>query len=198
MPDARENIFMFENLNFRCLSKFQKFREPLSNNVIVRFLGIFIISLIMVTVLQAQNDQTEPILGFSGEPLSCDDGVAFHDLIVTEALEKMKENSFLFILVSQGNRENSDELLQRRIHNIRQYFRDRGSRLSSKRIIIATGQSLSGKGQLEYYINGELYLRLLYPKNGYICHSCCGPDKNYYPDKEIYETNKRKRIKKSK
>jgi hypothetical protein len=99
------------------------------------------------------------------------------------------------VVVSQGIGENSDKLLQRRLYNVHQYFRDRGKRLSREKIIVSVGESVSGNGRLEYYINGQLYLRLLYPKNGYICHSCCGPDMDYYPDKRIYENQQKQKQK---
>lgn len=186
---------MFAHLTANCSSGFQKHRKCLLSSTITRFLGVFFITIFIASVLHAQNSQTETILGFSGKPLSCDDSVAFHDLIVTEALTKLKENSVLFVVVSQGTGENSDELIQRRLYNIHQYFRDRGNRLSREKIIIVVGQSVSGNGRIEYYINGQLYLRLLYPKNGYICHSCCGPDIDYYPDKGIYENQQKQKQK---
>ncbi len=176
-------MFMYQISSYSLI--FQKHRRLLKKTI-TKNLTVFLITIFLASALHAQT-KDETTLGFDGIPLSCDDSVALQDYLVTEALAKLKENSVLFVVVSQGVEENSDSLLQRRIYNVRQYFRDRGSRLSGEKIVVVIGEPVPGNGRIEYYINGKLSMRLLYPKNGYICHSCCGPDKNFYPEKEVYE-----------
>lgn len=178
--------FCLESLNYR---------KRLLRNIIAKSLSIFFVAMFTTSILLAQNSQTEIEPKINDKLLVCDESVALQDIVVTEALTKLKENSVLFVVVSQGTSENSDKLLQQRLYNVRQYFRDRGNRLSREKIIIVIGQAVSENGRLEYYINGQLVLRLLYPKDGFICHRCCGPDEDYYPDKEFYKKKQKRSYK---
>ncbi len=129
------------------------------------------------------------------ELLNCERNLLYQDVVVNEALEKTKGDGVLIIVVRLGDGENSHELMRRRLYNVRQYFKKRGNRLASEKIIIVEGERAKGYGQVEYYLGGKLYERLLFPKNGYICHSCCGPDEGYYPDKESYERQQKQSLK---
>jgi hypothetical protein len=163
--------------------------------IFTNFLAIcFMVTFYTCVVAQSSKTVTErPKL--ADDLLGCDEGVARQDIVVTDALEKLKNDSFLFV-IRQGTAELSEKLVKQRLYNIYKYFKERGSRLPAERIMIAVGEPVTGYGRIEYYLDGRLYQKLLYPKNGYVCHSCCGPDENYYPEKEVYERNQKSRNKK--
>lgn len=115
--------------------------------------------------------------------LSCEEELERQDFVVAQALEKLKDDSLLFVIVRQGNKESSNDLAIRRLHNVNRYFKERGSRLPFEKVLVAVGEPVPGFGRIEYYIFGQLRQVILYPQNGFICHSCCGPDKRYYPEK---------------
>jgi hypothetical protein len=159
-------------------------RSPLRSMITKFFVFCFLTSF-CVCLARAQPEQTQSLLQRRNESvLSCDDGVARQDFIVSEALEKLKDDTFLFVILRQSINESSENLAERRLFNIQRYFfKERGSRLPGKKVVIAIGQPVEGLGRVEYYIDGRLFEFLFYPRNGFICHSCCGPDDSYYPDK---------------
>ncbi len=121
------------------------------------------------------------------EILNCESSLAHQDIVVSEALEQTKTGGVLIVVIRLGDGENSSELTRRRLYNLRQYFRQRGSRLKPEQVVLAAGERVKGYGRIEYYLNGKLHERILFPKNGYTCHRCCGPDDEYYPDKIDYK-----------
>ena len=131
------------------------------------------------------------------EILNCERSLAYQDIVVSEALEQTKTGGVLIVVIRLGDGDNSSELTRRRLYNLRQYFRQRGSRLKPEQVVIAAGEQVKGYGRIEYYLNGKLHERLLFPTNGYTCHSCCGFDHQYYPEK-ANEERRLKRQQKSK
>ncbi len=129
------------------------------------------------------------------ELLNCERALLYQDVVVNAALEQTNKNAILIVIVRLGDDETSRELIRRRLYNVRQYFRERGSRLAAEKVIVAEGERTKGYGRVEYYLGGELYERLLFSKNGFICHSCCGPDEGYYPDKEVYKRQQKRKQK---
>ena len=129
------------------------------------------------------------------ELLNCEQNLVRQDIVVNDALEKTKTDGVLIAIVRLGDGENSQQLVRRRIFNIRQYFRTRGHRLPSEKLVVAQGEKVKGYGRIEYYLDGKLHERLLYPKNSFICQSCCGPDPDYYPYKPKRKVNNRQRKK---
>ena len=105
-------------------------------------------------------------------------------MVTGEAVKRSKTNdSVLIVIVRSGSGETSPELKRRRLYNVGKYFQARGALLPSENLVIASGEPVIGHGRVEYYLDGKLYQKLLYPSNDYICHSCYGPDAEYYPDK---------------
>ena len=129
------------------------------------------------------------------ELLNCERNLLYQDVVVNAALEQTNKNGILIVIIRLGDGEISRELIRRRLYNVRQYFKERGSRLKSENVIVAEGERTKGYGRVEYYLDGGLYERLLFPKNGFICHSCCGLDHNYYPEKEVYEREQKRKQK---
>jgi hypothetical protein len=129
-----------------------------------------------------------PLLGYGQSQgrenlFGCDEAVARQDAIVSVALESLSENTFLIVVIRPGVGEVSNQLAARRLSNIKQYFTHRGSRIAGDKVVVATGARTKGLGQVEFYMQGQLADVIAYPRNGFICHSCCGPDTDFYPDK---------------
>lgn len=119
---------------------------------------------------------------------SCDDAVARQDVVVSEFLNAVKNGTeqksnvpVLIVILLQSVREKSQVLLEKRIANLEQYVRDRGSRLKPQQVLVAVGPSVEGQGRIDNYIFGRLTLTIYIPKNGFVCNECCGPDDRYYP-----------------
>jgi hypothetical protein len=129
--------------------------------------------------------------------LDCDYSVSVQDNVIMTALEQTREGGFLIIIIKPGDGETSPELTRRRLYNLREYFlRGRGSHLKLEKVIFAKGDQVKGYGRIEYYLGGKLFERLLFRKNGYICHECCGLDDRYYPEKAAeYERQKKQKQK---
>lgn len=137
--------------------------------------------------------QERPLI--NNELQNCETGLAYQDAITNEALEKTRGSGVLIVIARLGDGENSRELIRRRMYNVHLSFKEYNNRIAPEKVIVAEGERVKGYGRLEYYLGGELYEQLLFRKNGYICHSCCGPDERYYPDKEIYERQQKQKQK---
>jgi hypothetical protein len=124
--------------------------------------------------------------------LDCDESVARQDAVVSVAHEELRDNSFLIVVVRPGAGEVSNQLASRRLFNLKQYFKLRGSRIAAEKLVFASGGSTKDLGQVEFYINGQLADVLVYPRNGFICHSCCLPDTDFYPDKSRWRKRKQR------
>jgi len=136
----------------------------------------FLLLLISTSVWAQPQNSNEKLL-------TCDDAVARQDMIVSVALAELKANSYLIVIVRPGAHEKSKKLESERLFNVQQYFRLRGRRIDSDKVIIATGLRTEGLGRLDFYLHGQLTDSLPYPRNGFLCHACCGPDTDFYPDK---------------
>ena len=123
--------------------------------------------------------------------VSCDEAVMRQDAVVSVALDRLRDNSFLIIIIRPGDGENSNQLATKRLFNMQQYFRLRGSRIAPDKFIFANGLPTKGLGQVEFYMNGQLADVLSYPHKGFICHSCCVPDTDFYPDKSRQRKSQR-------
>lgn len=146
------------------------------NNRVVFQKRIALLILLTCTASYGQSD------GLSGL-VTCDEAVMRQDAVVAATLDRGQDNSFLIIVVRPGKSENSMQLASKRLFNVQQYFRLRGNRIGPEKLIFASGVPTKGLGQVEFYVNGQLVEVLSYPVNGFICHTCCGPDTDFYPEK---------------
>jgi len=124
--------------------------------------------------------------------LNCERSLQYQVAVLNQASQFVKNGRRLIVIVRLGKGEESRELLRRRMYNLHTFIEQNGT-VGLDKVVFAEGPSVAGYGQVEFYINGELAERLLYPKNGYICHSCCGPDSMYYPWKANIITPKKNR-----
>jgi hypothetical protein len=119
-------------------------------------------------------------------------GLQYQEDIISAAVEQIKRGGVLVVVARLGDGEGSRELNRRRLYNVREYLEGRGG-LAADKIVVAEGERVRGYGRLEYYLGGKLFEQLLFRRNGYVCHSCCGPDESYYPYKEVYDRRQRQR-----
>lgn len=133
-------------------------------------------------VFLAVSVDAQTVLPIYDKSVNCETSLVVQDLVVNNVLDA-KDGGVLIVLVHAGTGEQSRQLTQRRIANVRRYFKNRGNRIPSERVIVAEGEKVSGLGRIDYYFNGKLSARLVFNKDQFICHSCCGPDEDYYPDK---------------
>jgi hypothetical protein len=124
---------------------------------------------------------------------NCETGLVYQEDIIRAAVEQIERGGVLIVVARLGDGENSRELNRRRLYNEREYLRERGG-LAADKVVVAEGARVRGYGRLEYYLGGRLFEQLLFRRNGYICHSCCGPDERYYPYKEVYDRQQRQRL----
>ena len=124
--------------------------------------------------------------------LTCEMGLQYQEDIISAAVEQIKRGGVMVVMARLGDGEGSRELNRRRLYNVREYLKERGG-LAADKIVVAEGERVRGYGRLEYYLAGKLFEQLLFRRNGYMCHSCCGPDESYYPYKEVYDRQQRQR-----
>lgn len=128
--------------------------------------------------------------------LNCEMELLTQDAVLSKALE-LQGGGILIVVIRPGTRETSAELTRRRLFNVKKYFSDRGKELPTSKVLFTIGEPVIGYGRVQYYLDGKLLQQLVFPTNGYICHSCCGPDADYYPEKGNYNRNKVKGIRSS-
>jgi hypothetical protein len=98
----------------------------------------------------------------------------------------------LFVIARLGKGEPRRSLNQRRLHNVREYFRSYfGNRIRLERLILAEGEPANGGGRVEFYAGSRLILVTSLARQADICVHCCD-----YPDPRYYgrgKTDKRKK-----
>jgi len=157
---------------------------------------LFLLTLLLTTIFvvaQEQSNQTER-RELNNCLLNCEMSPVYQEDVIRAALEQTKRGGVLIVLARLGDGENSRELNRRRLYNVREYLKERGG-LAADKIVVAEGERVKGNGRLEYYLGGNLFEQILFGKNGYTCHSCCGPDERYYPEKAIYELQQKQKQK---
>jgi hypothetical protein len=164
--------WFFGNKGVFDIAGFMKMRNFIRATLIV-IAGI----LIGTTCLAAQEPQNEfRQMKLIERPLNCELNLLYQNLVMEEAIRETKNGGVLVVIGRSGSGESSRTIMRRRLLNVRQYFDERAQRLDPQKVVIAQGDAVKGFGRLEFYINGILFQRLMFPKNDYICISCCGPE----------------------
>lgn len=111
--------------------------------------------------------------------LNCEEQLFIQDAILADISDP--GIGTVIIIIRPGSSEISRKLQQNRLQNVKTYFATRGARMPPERLVYAIGGVKGTNAEIEFYVQGKLYQRLIYPLNRYICHSCCGPDPDYFP-----------------
>jgi hypothetical protein len=159
------------------------------------FFKLIFIALLGFTTRAVGQEQSSTLpWDLNTEVQNCETSLVFQDLVSFEARKHIESKKQLIVIVRPGSGETSTMLTRRRIFNIKRYFLFGRGNLESDQFIVATGGKVEGLGRYEFYIDGKLFQVLLMGKNRYLCHSCCGPDEEYYPEKaDKRKPRKRKR-----
>ena len=111
-------------------------------------LTLFVGLLLFIPIFIAAQERPEP----NNQLVNCETGLAYQDFVINEALEKTNGGGVLIVIARLGDGENSRELIRRRIYNVREFFKERGSRIAPEKVIVAEGERVKGFGRLEYYL----------------------------------------------
>jgi hypothetical protein len=90
--------------------------------------------------------------------ISCEDNLALLDTLI----QSIHTDKMLLIVSHLGKRENRADLSRRRLYNIKTYYTkgfDQTER-EAESIVIADGEKVTGKGYLDFYVEGQIILRL--------------------------------------
>lgn len=88
------------------------------------------------------------------------------------------ESTTLVIIVSHARRDEKSKFGSRRLYNAKTYFTMEGlkNRRSTDLVLTAHGETAADDGYLDFYIQGELELRILFRKNDDLRLGDCAPD----------------------
>jgi hypothetical protein len=137
-------------------------------NILEKFKATFTVWLLLLLFLCITPKSVAQIRG-EYTPTSahnCEDALAILDFTLIEG-QKDKESKFI-VIAHLGDGERSQRLNQKRLRDVRSYFRQKGE----SRVVLASGERMKGLGRLELYVSGKLLYILAFPRNGYI--SCRG------------------------
>ena len=162
---------------------------------LIRLLMLIVIALVCSHKITAQ----EKVEHLFGKPLrevktpSCERISQQLDILV----QGINRNDLIIIISHLGKKENKSKLGLRRLHNAKTYFTDALDffKRTPDSIVIAEGEPVIGKGHLDFYVKGELALRIYLNLNADLSVPPCvilPPDKPcstpfeklFYPCKE--------------
>jgi hypothetical protein len=106
--------------------------------------------------------------------------------------EEPNSGGVLILVARLGRGEARRELNRRRLYNVAQrYTAVLG--VSAEQVVAAEGERVDDFGRVEIYWNGVLAGALVARKNRDLAVTCCGPDEQYYPDRDAVESRQRRR-----
>jgi hypothetical protein len=115
----------------------------------------------------------------SAKPTNCEINILYID----EALAQIESSeSPLIVIAHLGDGEESQTWNKRRLSNLQSYIKK--FRSSKARIILAQGEKVKGFGQMNIYVNGQLFRTLVVRRNKDIPVGTCTDDKRnciFYP-----------------
>ena len=110
------------------------------------------------------------------------------NVIKLDNINSQMSNEKLVIVVARlGSEEHNTEINLRRLHNFRLYLVEHWNR-SPEKIILTQGERTQGVGQLEIYILGVLYEKILIPQGEDILVGSCDGTSNV--DKLFFRSHK--------
>lgn len=110
----------------------------------------------------------------------------FNILELEGLAREIKSNEFLIIISHLGVGERK-EMGFRRLYNAKYFFIHSPNNRPVSSILTAEGESVNGKGYIDFYVKGELELRIYIKKNAELIVTSCisdPPDKRCSPARE--------------
>lgn len=116
----------------------RKNRISSAAGVVKNVLCLFILASVSSSLLNAQQTQAPSYdLSRNVDVLGCDEGLARQDIVVSEALNRLKEDAVLFVILRPGKSESSAKLVEQRLFNVTHYFSDgRAVRLDTDKKVL--------------------------------------------------------------
>ncbi len=148
----------------------------------------YIFILVLVSLIVAGAQVRQPPTGLASIipeiPMTCEMNALFLDFLLEAIPEATKDNKAVIIISRLGKGETARRYHQRRFHNAFQYLSDKG-KIRREKVIVTEGEPIANDyGRLEFYLNGEIKLALLFARNRDLCVDCCeNRDPDYYPEK---------------
>lgn len=83
-----------------------------------------------------------------------------------QGLDALYEAKDLIIIVSHSGKSEKKEMADRRLYNARTFLvKISTKKRAQERIIITKGEESAGEGYLDFFVKGDLYYRIYFPKN---------------------------------
>lgn len=99
-----------------------------------------------------------------------------------QSIDSTTESDDLIIIVSHLGKSEKNKMADRRLHNARTFLsRFTIMERSPERIIISKGEESSGEGFLNFFVKGQLELRINFPKNRDLLVQPCVQDREKKP-----------------
>lgn len=115
-------------------------------------------------------------------------------------------NENIIVISRLGEKDSKTNQNRRRLHNVKAYWTlAMGERRDPKTIILAEGEPVKGRGQIEFYVRGQLvWIFKVYPNSDLNAADCygwapgetpCAEDwqKQFYPCKDYVDKQKQRR-----
>jgi hypothetical protein len=127
------------------------------------------------------------------EPTNCEMNAASLAVVKGKWAET-SANNIVIVIARLGRSESSESLNDRRLYNVTYYLKARLG-VEPKKIVQARGKKGGKYGAVELYVKGELVDVLVAENNKDLCVACCGPDADFYPEREKQRNRKRTAVK---
>jgi hypothetical protein len=153
----------------------------------------FSMIVLLSSVSFAQGQQTERFRwGIPGRPENSEMNALNMEVVRSWMREEPNPGGVLILVARLGRGETRQELNRRRLYNVaRRYTAVLG--VPAEKVVTAEGERVENFGRVEIYWNGLLAGALVAHKNSDLAVTCCGPDEQYYPDRDTVERRQRRR-----
>ena len=116
-------------------------------------------------------------------PQNCEENIASMEALAALTLEQTKGGGVLVAVARLGDGEKSREFNRRRLYNVREFLKDRAG-IQAEKIVAAEGETVRGRGRVEFYLGGKKVGSLLLARNRDLCLICCAEVGPYYPHRD--------------
>lgn len=107
----------------------------------------------------------------------------YNSLLMDAIINETRETGSLIIIISRlGTGDTRANLHRRRLHNAVTRLVEYATPMLRDKVVTAIGERVTGKGKVEFYVNGRLFYVALFKPNADFRMDCCDEVyPNYYP-----------------
>ena len=99
-----------------------------------------------------------------------------------QSVESTTEPDDLILIISHLGKSEKDKVADRRLYNARTFISRFATKARSpERIIISKGEKSTADGYLDFFVNGQLEMRVIFPKNRDLLVQPCVQDPEKTP-----------------